>query len=89
MPEPSDTLVRCFVSVFPSLTAEEARVASMTSIEGWDSLATVTLTALVEQEFGIRVDLSDLSALNSFIAFRAYIDHRCGTRPGKELHKNS
>ena len=73
MSELENRLVRCFSSVFPGLTPEEIQSASVQSLAAWDSLAAVTLVAVVEQEFGIQIDLLDLEELNSFAAIRAYL----------------
>ena len=73
MSELENRLVRCFSSVFPSLTPEDIRCASVQSLAAWDSLAAVTLVAVVEQEFGIQIDLLDLEELNSFEAIQAYL----------------
>jgi acyl carrier protein len=90
MLEHDDRLVRCFSSVFPILTPDEVRVASAGSLEVWDSLAAVTLVALVEQEFDLTIDLLDLPDLSSFEAFRKYIDqHRsAGAGAGKEIDRS-
>ena len=82
MSEQPDKLLRCFASVFPSLQSQELPAASTQSLEAWDSLATVTLAALVEQEFGVEVNLLDLAELTSFAAFQNYIDRRSRSRPG-------
>jgi len=41
--------------------------------EKWDSLASVTLIHVVEQEFGVTIDLFDLEALDSYAALRQYL----------------
>ena len=56
----------CFSSVFPNLTDEETLEARAEGIPEWDSLATVTLVSLVEEEFDIRLDLDELEELMSF-----------------------
>lgn len=61
-----ERLMRCFRAVFGWLTPEEIRRASADLIEGWDSVATVTLAALVEEEFGVRLEPSELEQLTSF-----------------------
>jgi acyl carrier protein len=66
-------LTRCFSSVFPSLTPEEIRKASLKSIGGWDSLTAVTLLAVVQEEFGVQIDLPDFSDLVSYEAIHNYI----------------
>ncbi len=68
-----ELLVRCFSSVFPALTSEEIRTASSDVPGLWDSLATVTLVAVVEEEFGIQIDQERMPELHSFAAFLNYI----------------
>jgi len=74
MSERENRLIRCFSSVFPGLPLEKIQSASIESLDAWDSLASVTLAAVVQQTFGVQIDLLDLPELNSFEAFRAYLD---------------
>ncbi len=74
MSELESRLIRCFSSVFPALTLlEETRAASAQSLAAWDSLAAVTLVAVVQQEFSVQIDLLDLPELDSFAAFQTYL----------------
>ena len=66
-------LVRCFSSVFPDLSDEEIRNASIESVPGWHSLASVTLVSLVQEEFALQVSLTDLPNLVSFAAVQNYV----------------
>lgn len=84
MSEPEERLARCFASVFPTLTPEEVRAASVESVAAWDSLAAVTLVALVEQEFNVKIDLLDLPELSSFVAFRTYLRQHHAAGSGKD-----
>ena len=52
-------LTACFSAVLTELAPEEIAQASSTSVASWDSLAAVTLLAVVEEEFGIRIDDED------------------------------
>ena len=61
-----ERLVSCFASVFPDLDANAVRGASTRSVPGWDSLATVNLVTLIEEEFGVTIPADDLPALTSF-----------------------
>jgi acyl carrier protein len=70
MSEIESRLIRCFSSVFPMLKPEEIQAASTESLAAWDSLAAVTLVAVVQQEFDTTIDLLDLPGLDSFEAFR-------------------
>ena len=66
-------LARCFSSVFPDLAPEQVHTASVESVRDWDSLAAVTLLAVVQEEFGMQVGLADLSELVSYQAIQNYI----------------
>jgi acyl carrier protein len=77
--EREESLLRCFSSVFPSLTSEEIRSASSDVPGLWDSLATVTLIAVVEEEFGIQIELERVPELRSFSAFLNYIQEEASS----------
>jgi acyl carrier protein len=72
-------LVRCFSSVFPDLNEDQIRKASVDSVPGWHSLASVTLISVVQEEFGVQVGLSDLPNLISFAAVQNYVQHHVAT----------
>jgi acyl carrier protein len=74
MPELDDRLARCFASVFPALSPQEIRGASVESVPAWDSLAAVTLVAVLEQEFDTQIDLMELPDLTSYEAVRNYLE---------------
>ena len=73
MPDVDDRLTRCFASVFPGLSPEEIRAASIESVPTWDSLAAVTLVAVLEQEFDTQIDIMELPELTSYDAVRDYL----------------
>ncbi len=73
MSEQENRLARCFASVFPTLTPEEIRAASTESVGVWDSLRSVTLLAVIQQEFAVEINPLDLPELNSFVALRNYL----------------
>ena len=73
MSENENRLIRCFASVFPSLTPEEIRVAREESTGSWDSLTAVTLAAVIQEEFGMEIDPELLPDMDSFDAFRNYL----------------
>jgi acyl carrier protein len=68
-----ERLLRCFASVFQEIAPGDLRNASVESIAAWDSLASVTLADLVQDEFGIEIDLLDVAELDSFHALRTYV----------------
>jgi acyl carrier protein len=65
-------LIGCFQAVFPDLSAQEIPVASMTSVGAWDSLASVMLIAVVEEEFGLQVAPESLEL---FVSFELILDY--------------
>lgn len=73
MDEMETRLVRCFSSVFPDLAPEQIRTASMETVPVWDSLAAVTLVAVLQEEFGLQINLIDLPELVSFVAVQNYV----------------
>ncbi len=73
-------LTRTFCAVFPDLSKEEIPGASMRSIAGWDSLATVTLIALIEKEFGVQVRSDDLDYLVSFESILTYLQGKVSAK---------
>jgi acyl carrier protein len=66
-------LIRCFASVFPALTEEQIQNATADSVGMWDSLSTVTLAAVIQEEFNLDVDPAILPYLDSFRSFRDYL----------------
>jgi acyl carrier protein len=73
MDDTHDRLVRCFSAVFPSLSPDSITRASVSNIEVWDSVASVTLLAAVEEEFGIEMEIQDLADLVSFEKVLEYL----------------
>ena len=66
-------LIGCFAAVFPALTREQILQADHHNVRGWDSVASVTLFATIEEEFGVEVDLQDLASLVSFETILGYL----------------
>ncbi|MGA2844795.1 MAG: acyl carrier protein [Candidatus Acidiferrales bacterium] len=73
MDEVESRLIRCFSSVFSDLTAEQIRAVSVESVPAWDSLAAVTLVAVLQEEFGLQINLIDLPELVSFAGVLNYV----------------
>ncbi|MBM4439375.1 MAG: acyl carrier protein [Candidatus Rokubacteria bacterium] len=61
-------LTRCFTAVFPQLTDDAVPTAALATVPAWDSIAHVTLLAVVEEEFGTPVDPDEIEHLTSFDA---------------------
>ena len=66
-------LVACFQIVFPNLPEAAILTAKQDSVAGWDSVATITLVQVIEDEFRIQVDLERLAELTSFNAISVYL----------------
>jgi acyl carrier protein len=75
-------LSACFSSIFPDLSDKEIPLATMNSVDGWDSLATVTLIAVVEEEFGVQVSPDDLEQFASFELIVDYLQRRANDSVG-------
>lgn len=68
-------LVECFAAVFPELSAEEIPLASPASVGSWDSLASITLVCVLEEQFEIQIAPEDLERLISFALVLDYLQH--------------
>jgi acyl carrier protein len=68
-------LVKCFAAVFPELTEKEIPLASTASVGAWDSLASVTLLSVLEEEFRVQIDPEDLDHLVSFDLILDHLEH--------------
>lgn len=73
MSEPDARLIQCFAAVFPKVSVEQIPESSVESVPEWDSLATVTLASILDQEFGTTIDVFDLPELRSFSAAQDYL----------------
>jgi acyl carrier protein len=71
-------LAQCFKVLFPELGDKQVPHATKDSVATWDSVATVTLVNLVEEEFGTAIALEDVEHLNSFAQFLDYLQTREG-----------
>ena len=78
MPDPRFRLTRCFSVVFPDLTESEILRSSVASVSAWDSLASINLYSLVEEEFGIEISIQDLENLFSFELILEFIEGGTG-----------
>lgn len=74
MSEQENRLLNCFASVFPGISYEEIRSSNAESIGAWDSLSSVTLAAVIQEEFNVEIDPDVLPRLDSFEAFRDYLE---------------
>jgi len=61
-----ERLRECFSTTFPNLSADEILRSSTASVATWDSLATVTLVSLIEEEFAITIGPEEFEYIVSF-----------------------
>ena len=69
-------LSKCFTIVFPTVEDTSLTGADATNVEGWDSVASVTLFALIEEEFGVELDVEALMPLTSFKEILKYLEEK-------------
>jgi acyl carrier protein len=69
-------LIRCFAAVFPEVAEQELPRASSTTLSAWDSLASITLLTVLEEEFGLQIDAEQLEGLQSFEAVFDYVSRQ-------------
>lgn len=73
MIDTNDRLLRCFSSIFPTLTPDEIHAADIEQLVDTDSLAGVTLLAMIGQEFGIELSMADMLELRTFPKIQRYL----------------
>lgn len=73
MDELRERLTDCFLAVFPDLARSAVSESTSLTVPAWDSVAGVTLLAVVEEEFGIVIEVPDLSALTSYEGYFTYL----------------
>jgi acyl carrier protein len=64
--ETAERLRKCFAAVFPDATGDEISAAKQVTLAGWDSMASLTLFALIEEEFQVQLEASTLERFTSF-----------------------
>jgi acyl carrier protein len=86
MDEQEKRLASCFLTVFPDLYRDEITHASPTTVRAWDSVAVVTLIAVVEEEFGISIEVEHPAQFESFQGFLSYLrEVGKGTEASRDL----
>ena len=70
-------LISCFQIVFPDLPSADIPNASQKSVAAWDSVATITLVNVIEEEFQVQIDLDMVDEFDSFSSFLRYLRKEC------------
>lgn len=66
-------LTACFSAVLPELSTEEIANATAETVPAWDSVTTVTLLAVVEEEFGLNLAEEDPARFSSYRSILEYL----------------
>jgi len=77
MSDTAGRLTQCLSAYFAGLSLEEIPRASMATVGEWDSMASVTLIAVVAEEFGIEVAPEDYER---FVSYELILDYLETTR---------
>ena len=76
MDESRARLIKCFELVFPDLTEDQIVKASQATVAEWDSVAAITMMNVIEDEFGIEMDLEEVAGFDSFESIHQYVAGR-------------
>lgn len=68
-------LVRCFRAVFPRYSGD-VELLRPSSAGDWDSIASVTLLTLIQEEFKVEIGPEDLEYLSSFKSAEKFLRGR-------------
>jgi|YNPMSStandDraft_1061717.scaffolds.fasta_scaffold17493_2 acyl carrier protein len=68
-----ERLLECFAAVFAELPRQALAEARAETTEAWDSVTTLTLLSVIEEQFGITFDLNRAGRLDSFAAIEAHL----------------
>lgn len=68
-------LTKCLLAYFPGLTSDEVSRASTATVGEWDSMASVTLIALVAEEFSLQIAPEDYERFVSFEMILDYLEN--------------
>jgi len=78
MSDTRQAVLECLAAALPDVPPGDLPTASKDSVEGWDSLAMLTLTALLEERLGIEVTPDNLGEFVSYERICAYVDRAGG-----------
>jgi acyl carrier protein len=73
MNEQTKRLLTCFRTVFGELPDAEILTATTSTLKAWDSVASITLVNVIEEEFQIQFDYDAIPELTSFDAVAHYV----------------
>lgn len=71
-------LTRVFTAILPQVDTANIENATMDNTENWDSLATLSLFTLAEEEFGVKLGLDLIVSTKSFADLEKLITSKVG-----------
>lgn len=71
-------LTRVFKIMFPNKPTDDIPNATMDNTEGWDSLGTLSLFTLIEEEFNIQLGLDLIPTTKSYQSLITLITEKIG-----------
>jgi len=83
MDELQSRLTKCFHAVFPQLAESEVVTATPASVKGWDSIATLNLITVIEEEFRVQIDFVDWMKALSYEQISSDLQMRLGALEDK------
>ena len=73
MKSDTERLISVFSAIFVDLEPGEITMLSMVSNPRWDSLASLTLLSLVQEEYQVDIPVEDMEILTSFELIADYL----------------
>lgn len=77
-------LLDCMKAVFPTVSEGTLAEASMENLAQWDSLSTVTIAALIEENFEVEIEPEDLVKLTSFKNIASFLKEQEGKKEAND-----
>jgi len=72
----NDKLKNMLVDIFMMDASEYADDRGPNEIEGWDSLATVSMSVSIQQQFGEQMSIEDVAAIHNIGDIRQFLRSR-------------
>ena len=67
-------LTTCLSAALPDLDTAAIPAASPDATPGWDSMASITLMTLVQEEFSVELDFERFEEFNSYPKLKAWLE---------------
>jgi acyl carrier protein len=71
-----ERLIDCFAAVLSRVPRDQVPQSEMNSVEQWDSITTVNLVAVIQEEFQVEVEPEDFERFTSFKNILDFLDKK-------------